>query len=117
MCCLAWCYHRPSCSKYFYFRKLSIKQSFSQLFQSEIILDLMLITSWGCFNFIFLILFISGDVVWPIIAEKDCNGTQQSPIDIVTTNVQANTNLTTFTFTGYNDNATLTEIKNTGTTS
>ncbi|XP_059387705.1 carbonic anhydrase 4-like [Carassius carassius] len=56
------------------------------------------------------------DIVWPIIAEKDCNGTQQSPIDIVTTNVQANTNLTHFTFTGYNENSTLTEITNTGTT-
>uniref|UniRef100_A0A9J7YW07 Carbonic anhydrase n=1 Tax=Cyprinus carpio carpio TaxID=630221 RepID=A0A9J7YW07_CYPCA len=56
------------------------------------------------------------DVAWPIIAEKYCNGTRQSPVDIVTTNVQANTNLTAFTFTGYNDNATLTEIKNTGTT-
>ncbi|XP_052427549.1 carbonic anhydrase 4 isoform X4 [Carassius gibelio] len=56
------------------------------------------------------------DLVWPIIAEKDCNGTQQSPIDIVTTNVQANTTLTPFTFTGYNQDATLTEITNTGTT-
>ncbi|XP_016368740.1 carbonic anhydrase XVb, partial [Sinocyclocheilus rhinocerous] len=55
-------------------------------------------------------------VTWPIIAEKDCNGTQQSPIDIITTNVQANANLTSFTFTGYDDNTTLTEIKNTGTT-
>uniref|UniRef100_A0A673GA17 Carbonic anhydrase XVb n=1 Tax=Sinocyclocheilus rhinocerous TaxID=307959 RepID=A0A673GA17_9TELE len=48
--------------------------------------------------------------------KKDCNGTQQSPIDIITTNVQANANLTSFTFTGYDDNTTLTEIKNTGTT-
>ncbi|XP_016382455.1 carbonic anhydrase 4-like [Sinocyclocheilus rhinocerous] len=55
-------------------------------------------------------------VAWPIIAEKSCNGTQQSPVDIVTANVQANANLTAFTFTGYDDNATLTEIKNTGTT-
>ncbi|XP_016145509.1 carbonic anhydrase 4-like [Sinocyclocheilus grahami] len=55
-------------------------------------------------------------VAWPIIAEKYCNGTQQSPVDIVTANVQANTNLTAFTFTGYDDNTTLTEIKNTGTT-
>uniref|UniRef100_A0A8C1ZKS0 Carbonic anhydrase n=1 Tax=Cyprinus carpio TaxID=7962 RepID=A0A8C1ZKS0_CYPCA len=56
------------------------------------------------------------DVAWPIIAEKNCNGTQQSPIDIITTNVQANANLTSFIFTGYDDDTTLTEIKNTGTT-
>ncbi|KTF88554.1 hypothetical protein cypCar_00034791 [Cyprinus carpio] len=59
---------------------------------------------------------VSGDVAWPIIAEKNCNGTQQSPIDIITTNVQANANLTSFIFTGYDDDTTLTEIKNTGTT-
>uniref|UniRef100_A0A8C2L879 Carbonic anhydrase XVb n=1 Tax=Cyprinus carpio TaxID=7962 RepID=A0A8C2L879_CYPCA len=36
--------------------------------------------------------------------------------NIVTTNAQANANLTPFTFTGYDDNTVLTEIKNTGTT-
>ncbi|KAK9965096.1 hypothetical protein ABG768_004205 [Culter alburnus] len=56
------------------------------------------------------------DVTWPTIASKDCNGTQQSPIDIITANVQANANLTSFNFTGYDDKTTLTEIKNTGTT-
>ncbi|XP_026133414.1 carbonic anhydrase 4-like [Carassius auratus] len=56
------------------------------------------------------------DIVWHIIAEKDRNGTQQSPIDIVTTDVHTNTTLTPFTFTGYNEDATLTEITNTGTT-
>ncbi|XP_016145444.1 carbonic anhydrase 4-like [Sinocyclocheilus grahami] len=56
------------------------------------------------------------DVAWPIIAEKDCNGAQQSPIAIITTNVKANANLTSFIFTGYDDDTTLTEIKNTGTT-
>ncbi|XP_067225189.1 carbonic anhydrase 4-like [Chanodichthys erythropterus] len=56
------------------------------------------------------------DVAWPTIASKDCNGTQQSPIDIITANVQANANLTSFNFTGYDDKTTLTEIKNTGTT-
>ncbi|KAK2876885.1 hypothetical protein Q8A67_020981 [Cirrhinus molitorella] len=56
------------------------------------------------------------DATWPTIAEKYCNGTQQSPINIVTTNVQANANLTSLTFTGYNDKAALTLIKNTGTT-
>uniref|UniRef100_A0A8C2L2S4 Carbonic anhydrase XVb n=1 Tax=Cyprinus carpio TaxID=7962 RepID=A0A8C2L2S4_CYPCA len=38
---------------------------------------------------------------------------KSSPIDIVTTNAQANANLTPFTFTGYDDNTVLTEIKNT----
>uniref|UniRef100_A0A8C1Y0M1 Carbonic anhydrase XVb n=1 Tax=Cyprinus carpio TaxID=7962 RepID=A0A8C1Y0M1_CYPCA len=38
---------------------------------------------------------------------------KSSPIDIVTTNAQANANLTSFTFTGYDDNTVLTEIKNT----
>ncbi|XP_051771243.1 putative carbonic anhydrase 3 [Ctenopharyngodon idella] len=56
------------------------------------------------------------DVTWPTTASKDCNGTHQSPIDIVTANVQANANLTSFNFTGYNDKTTLTEIKNTGKT-
>ncbi|XP_056101755.1 carbonic anhydrase 4-like [Rhinichthys klamathensis goyatoka] len=56
------------------------------------------------------------DVAWPIIAEKDCNGTQQSPINIISANVRANANLTPFNFTGYDDKATLTEIKNTGKT-
>lgn len=65
----------------------------------------------------FALMCISGDVTWPIIAEKDCNGTQQSPIDIITTSVQTNANLTPFNFTGYDDKTTLTEIKNNGKTS
>ncbi|XP_067286088.1 carbonic anhydrase 4-like [Pseudorasbora parva] len=56
------------------------------------------------------------DVTWPTIASKDCNGTQQSPIDIVIANVQPDANLTSFKFTGYDDQTVLTEIKNTGTT-
>ncbi|XP_050979837.1 carbonic anhydrase 4-like [Labeo rohita] len=55
-------------------------------------------------------------VTWPTIAEKYCNGTRQSPINIVTANVQANANLTSLIFTGYSDKAALTEIKNTGMT-
>lgn len=55
------------------------------------------------------------EVTWPIIAEKHCNGTQQSPINIVTANVKANANLTSFTYVGYNDSTALTVIKNTGT--
>ncbi|XP_051530640.1 carbonic anhydrase 4-like [Myxocyprinus asiaticus] len=56
------------------------------------------------------------DVTWDALARKECNGTQQSPIDIVTANVQADANLTSFNFTGYDDNTTLTEIENTGKT-
>lgn len=49
-----------------------------------------------------------------MIAEKHCNGTRQSPIDIVTDYVLPDANLTSFNFTGYDDDTTLTEIKNTG---
>lgn len=55
------------------------------------------------------------EVTWPIIAEKYCNGTRQSPINIVTANVKANANLTSFTYIGYNDSTALTAIRNTGT--
>lgn len=53
------------------------------------------------------------DTVWSTIS-KECNGTEQSPINIVTADVQANTNLTSFNFTGYDDDTNLIEIKNTG---
>ncbi|XP_077062345.1 carbonic anhydrase XVb [Siphateles boraxobius] len=56
------------------------------------------------------------DVTWPRIASKDCNGNQQSPINIIAANVRANASLTSFNFTGYDDKTTLTEIKNTGKT-
>ncbi|XP_051968331.1 carbonic anhydrase 4-like [Xyrauchen texanus] len=56
------------------------------------------------------------DVTWPIIARNSCNGNQQSPIDIVTADVQADACLTSFNFIGYDDDTTLTEIINTGKT-
>ncbi|XP_051968333.1 carbonic anhydrase 4-like [Xyrauchen texanus] len=56
------------------------------------------------------------DFTWDTIARNSCNGTQQSPIDIVTANVQADASLTSFNFIGYDDNTTLTEIENTGKT-
>ncbi|XP_030630915.1 carbonic anhydrase 4-like [Chanos chanos] len=56
------------------------------------------------------------DTTWPTIATEFCNGTRQSPIDIVTANVQGNANLTAFNFTGYNDNTTMVKIENTGDT-
>ncbi|KAI7797219.1 carbonic anhydrase XVb [Triplophysa rosa] len=54
------------------------------------------------------------DVVWPTIAERDCNGTRQSPIDIVTANVLPDANLMSFKFTGYDDDTTFYEIENIG---
>ncbi|KAI2658780.1 Carbonic anhydrase 6 [Labeo rohita] len=51
---------------------------------------------------------------WPKIAPQYCNGSKQSPINIVTTSVQENPNLTSFNFTGFNDNSTFVNIKNTG---
>lgn len=61
--------------------------------------------------------FFPGDVVWPTIAERDCNGTRQSPIDIVTANILPDANLMSFKFTGYDDDTTLYEIENLGYTS
>ncbi|XP_051530962.1 carbonic anhydrase 4-like [Myxocyprinus asiaticus] len=51
---------------------------------------------------------------WPKIVSQFCNGSRQSPIDIVTANVQANPKLTTFNFTGFGDNATFMTILNSG---
>ncbi|KAF4085393.1 hypothetical protein AMELA_G00117470 [Ameiurus melas] len=51
---------------------------------------------------------------WPTIAPHHCNGTRQSPINIVTADVKADGNLTAFSFTGFNDNSTLLNIQNTG---
>ncbi|XP_060795392.1 carbonic anhydrase XVb isoform X2 [Neoarius graeffei] len=53
---------------------------------------------------------------WPVIAPQFCNGTRQSPINIVTSEVQADDNLTVFTFNGFNDNSTILNIQNTGKT-
>ncbi|XP_051771650.1 carbonic anhydrase 4-like [Ctenopharyngodon idella] len=51
---------------------------------------------------------------WPTIAPQFCNGFKQSPINIVTVSVQGNPNLTTFNFTGFDDNSTFLEIVNSG---
>uniref|UniRef100_A0A671KMP4 Carbonic anhydrase n=1 Tax=Sinocyclocheilus anshuiensis TaxID=1608454 RepID=A0A671KMP4_9TELE len=48
------------------------------------------------------------------IAPQFCNGSKQSPINIVTASVQGNPNLTSFNFTGFDDNSTFRDIKNTG---
>uniref|UniRef100_A0A8C1WTS5 carbonic anhydrase n=1 Tax=Cyprinus carpio TaxID=7962 RepID=A0A8C1WTS5_CYPCA len=51
---------------------------------------------------------------WPKIAPQYCNGSNQSPINIVTASVQGNPNLTSFNFTGFDDNSTFRDIKNSG---
>ncbi|XP_073684949.1 carbonic anhydrase 4-like [Garra rufa] len=51
---------------------------------------------------------------WPKIASHYCNESRQSPINIVTASVQGNPNLTSFNFTGFDDNSTFVNIKNTG---
>ncbi|XP_048026255.1 carbonic anhydrase 4-like [Megalobrama amblycephala] len=49
---------------------------------------------------------------WPTIATQFCNGSKQSPINIVTASVQGNANLTSFNFTGFDDNSTFLNIVN-----
>ncbi|CAM4706802.1 unnamed protein product [Leuciscus chuanchicus] len=51
---------------------------------------------------------------WSQIAPQSCNGSSQSPVNIVTTNVQGNPNLTSFNFTGFDDNSTFLSITNSG---
>uniref|UniRef100_A0A8C1LDU5 carbonic anhydrase n=1 Tax=Cyprinus carpio TaxID=7962 RepID=A0A8C1LDU5_CYPCA len=51
---------------------------------------------------------------WPKIAPQYCNRSNQSPINIVTASVQGNPNLTSFNFTGFDDNSTFRDIKNSG---
>ncbi|XP_077062344.1 carbonic anhydrase 4-like [Siphateles boraxobius] len=55
-----------------------------------------------------------GFTTWPKTAPQFCNGSSQSPIDIVTKSVQGNPNLTSFNFTGFDDNSTFMSINNTG---
>ncbi|CAJ1080979.1 carbonic anhydrase-like [Xyrichtys novacula] len=56
------------------------------------------------------------DTTWPTIATQFCNGTRQSPIDIVTQNAQGDANLTNFAFTNYDNTDGLVKIENTGMT-
>ncbi|KAE8284279.1 Carbonic anhydrase 4 [Larimichthys crocea] len=56
------------------------------------------------------------DSTWPTIAAPHCNGTRQSPIDIVTASAEPNDNLTDFSFTGFDDTSKLSLIENTGKT-
>ncbi|NP_001070801.1 carbonic anhydrase XV c precursor [Danio rerio] len=51
---------------------------------------------------------------WPELAPHHCNGSSQSPINIVTAQVQENPNLTQFNLTGFDANTTFTSITNAG---
>ncbi|XP_068439574.1 uncharacterized protein [Clinocottus analis] len=59
---------------------------------------------------------IEDDTTWPTIVPEFCNGSQQSPIDIVSASAQVDSNLTAFTFTNYNSTSSLDKIVNTGNT-
>ncbi|XP_056627340.1 carbonic anhydrase 4-like [Triplophysa dalaica] len=51
---------------------------------------------------------------WSKNVHDYCSGTRQSPINIVTSNIMANSKLTPFNFTGFDDNSTFFSIGNTG---
>lgn len=57
---------------------------------------------------------VSDEATWPSIPGAHCSGSHQSPINIVSANVQADVNLTSFSFTGYDDGTVMTEMTNTG---
>ncbi|XP_054624977.1 carbonic anhydrase 4-like [Dunckerocampus dactyliophorus] len=56
------------------------------------------------------------DTTWPTIVPKFCNGSRQSPINIVSADATADANLTNFTFTQFDNTSALAEIINTGKT-
>uniref|UniRef100_A0A4W5PU79 Carbonic anhydrase n=1 Tax=Hucho hucho TaxID=62062 RepID=A0A4W5PU79_9TELE len=56
------------------------------------------------------------DTTWHTIASEHCNGSRQSPINIVSASAVGNANLTDFNFTKYGDNSTMKNITNTGET-
>ncbi|KAM7381733.1 hypothetical protein PAMA_012529 [Pampus argenteus] len=56
------------------------------------------------------------DTTWPVIAPNYCNGSRQSPINIVSASAKADANLTAFTFTNFGSTSALTKITNTGKT-
>uniref|UniRef100_A0A8B9KF24 Carbonic anhydrase n=1 Tax=Astyanax mexicanus TaxID=7994 RepID=A0A8B9KF24_ASTMX len=49
---------------------------------------------------------------WSHTVVEHCNGTQQSPVNIVTTDVKEDASLTAFNFTGFDDNSTVLQIQN-----
>lgn len=54
---------------------------------------------------------------WKTIAPKYCNGTRQSPINIVSAKAESDDKLTEFTFFNYSSADALISIENTGKTS
>lgn len=56
------------------------------------------------------------DTTWPTISAKHCNGSRQSPIDIVTASAGSDANLVEFTFTNYGSTSAMKKIENTGMT-
>ncbi|XP_008281498.1 carbonic anhydrase 4-like [Stegastes partitus] len=56
------------------------------------------------------------DTTWPTIVAPFCNGTRQSPINIVTSNVTVDANLGAFTFVQYDNVSLFDKIENTGKT-
>ncbi|XP_006805826.1 carbonic anhydrase 4-like [Neolamprologus brichardi] len=56
------------------------------------------------------------DKTWPTISPQYCNGSRQSPINIVSASATPNNNLTKFTFVKYDDTSAMTSIENTGDT-
>ncbi|KAI1896322.1 hypothetical protein AGOR_G00093590 [Albula goreensis] len=59
---------------------------------------------------------ICNDTIWISRPYGVCNGTRQSPINIETAKVKGDSNLTAFSFTGFDNNSTMKKIKNTGKT-
>ncbi|GLD57427.1 carbonic anhydrase-like protein [Lates japonicus] len=65
---------------------------------------------------IILFLLLSYDTTWPVISTKYCNGSRQSPIDIVSSSATADSNLTAFTFQNFNSTTAMKKMENTGKT-
>ncbi|XP_044194618.1 carbonic anhydrase XVb isoform X1 [Thunnus albacares] len=56
------------------------------------------------------------DTTWPVIAANYCNGTRQSPINIVSASAEPDSSLVAFTFNNYSSTSALKKIENTGKT-
>ncbi|XP_063078246.1 uncharacterized protein LOC134468234 [Engraulis encrasicolus] len=54
--------------------------------------------------------------VWPTVFAAYCNGNRQSPVDIVSNDTVLDLNLEKFTFSGFDNTAAMSKIKNTGKT-
>ncbi|XP_029933721.1 carbonic anhydrase 4-like [Myripristis murdjan] len=56
------------------------------------------------------------DTTWPTQVPQHCNGSRQSPINIVTADATGDSSLTAFTFTNYDSKTALKKVMNTGRT-